>query len=342
MHWSLQSRYGNGKGNAPKSARSNHANDDRRLRTHCKEKVVMSISDVEVFPVEVQEARLQINQQLDQYTRFEGTDTTHDCPNRLKEAIRYSLLSNGKRLRPLLVLAANHVCGGNMQTAIGAACAVEMIHTYSLIHDDLPAMDDDDLRRGQPTSHIQFDEATAILAGDALLTMAFEVLARDTPPEVAARCCQLLAKAAGPTHLVGGQVEDLAAQFSAPDLDHLQKIHSCKTGALLTASLELGGIIAGCTNDMLQALRKYGNDIGLAFQIVDDILDLHGEEGKMGKRTGKDTEHGKLTYPFVIGLEASQRLAREKVDSAIASLQVFGPAGDPLVLFANFVVDRTR
>lgn len=302
----------------------------------------MSISDVEVFPAEVQEARLQINRQLDQYTRFDTDNVDDSCPERLREAIRYSLLSNGKRLRPLLVLAAAHVCGGDMQDAMGAACAVEMIHTYSLIHDDLPAMDDDDLRRGQPTCHVQFDEATAILAGDALLAMAFEVIARDTPPPVAARCCQLLATAAGPSWLVGGQVEDLAAQFTEPDLAHLQRIHSRKTGALLTVALELGGTIAGGNPEMLRSLHDYGNDIGLAFQIVDDLLDLRGEEVKMGKRTGKDSEHGKLTYPLVLGFQASEQLAHEKVESAIAALEVFGSAADPLVLFAKFVVNRTR
>ena len=302
----------------------------------------MSILDVEAFPIEVQEARSQINRQLDQYTRFDTDNVKDSCPERLQEAIRYSLLSDGKRLRPLLVLAAAHVCGGDMQDAMGAACAVEMIHTYSLIHDDLPAMDDDDLRRGQPTCHVQFDEATAILAGDALLTMAFEVMARDTPQPVAAHCCQLLATAAGPTRLVGGQVEDLAAQFTEPNLTHLQQIHSRKTGALLTVALELGGVISGGTAQMLKSLQQYGNDIGLAFQIVDDLLDLRGEEVKIGKRTGKDSEHGKLTYPLVMGLQASEQLARDKVDSAISALQVFGPEADPLVLFANFVVNRTR
>ncbi|MCH2181977.1 MAG: polyprenyl synthetase family protein [Mariniblastus sp.] len=302
----------------------------------------MSISDVEVFPAEVQEARLLINRRLDQYTRFTADDSDPSCPERLREAIRYSLLSNGKRLRPLLVMAAAHVCGGKMENALGAACAVEMIHTYSLIHDDLPAMDDDDLRRGKPTCHVQFDEATAILAGDALLTMAFEVMATDTPPQVAAQCCQLLASAAGPRQLVGGQVEDLAAQFSKPDIDQLQRIHSRKTGALLTVSLELGGTIAGGTPEMMEALCDYGNDIGLAFQIVDDLLDVQGEESQLGKRTGKDSEHGKLTYPLVLGFEASEDLAQAKVESAISALQVFGPAAEPLVLFANFVVDRTR
>ncbi len=302
----------------------------------------MSISDVEIFPAEVQEARLLINRRLDEYTRFDAKDSSEACPEQLREAIRYSLLSNGKRLRPLLVLAASHICGGEMQNALGAACAVEMIHTYSLIHDDLPAMDDDDLRRGKPTCHVQFDEATAILAGDGLLTMAFEVMARDTPPQVAAKCCQMLAAAAGPKQLVGGQVDDLAAQFTPPDAAQLQRIHSRKTGALLTVALELGGTIAGGTPEMLQALSDYGNDIGLAFQIVDDLLDVQGEEAQLGKRTGKDSKQGKLTYPLVMGYQASEELAHAKVESAISALQVFGAAADPLVLFANFVVDRTR
>ena len=303
----------------------------------------MSISDVEVFPVEVLEARARINQQLDRYTRFDSQSSgTGQCPKRLQEAIRHSLLSDGKRLRPLLVMAATHVCGGDMSQALGAACAVEMIHTYSLIHDDLPAMDDDDLRRGKPTCHVQFDEATAILAGDGLLAMAFEVLARDTPQGVAAECCRLLATAAGPSHLVGGQVDDLTCQFASADIETLQRIHDRKTGALLSVSLQLGGLIAGGSPEMLSGLHEYGKDVGLAFQIIDDLLDLRGEEAQIGKRTGKDSEHGKLTYPSVIGVEASEQLARERVASAISALQIFGSDGAPLVLFANFVVDRTR
>ncbi|MCH2179261.1 MAG: polyprenyl synthetase family protein [Mariniblastus sp.] len=303
----------------------------------------MSISDVEVFPVEVLEARAQINRQLDIYTRFDSqTLSGGQCPKRLQEAIRHSLLSDGKRLRPLLVMAATHVCGGDMGKALGAACAVEMIHTYSLIHDDLPAMDDDDLRRGKPTCHVRFDEATAILAGDALLANAFEIMARDTPQGVAAECCRMLATAAGPSHLVGGQVDDLACQFGASDLETLQSIHDRKTGALLSVSLQLGGLIAGGSPKMLSGLHEYGKNVGLAFQIIDDLLDLRGEVNQIGKRTGKDSEHGKLTYPSVIGVEASEQLAREKVASAISALQIFGSNGAPLVLFANFVVDRTR
>ena len=297
----------------------------------------MPISDVELFPKEVQDARREIETQLERYSEF-GVD----CPPRLKEAIRYSLLSGGKRLRPLLVLTANQICGGEMSQAMPAACAVEMIHTYSLIHDDLPAMDDDDLRRGKPSCHIQFDEATAILAGDALIPLAFEVISRDCPEDVAAQCCQLLAVAAGANRLVGGQSDDLMAQFAEPNVETLQHIHHRKTGALLSVSLQLGARIAHATDQQVESLRKYGKHVGLAFQIVDDLLDLRGMVDTIGKRTGKDLEHGKMTYPAVLGADASEKMARHQVDAAIEHLQIFGKAAKPLELFANFVVERSH
>ena len=218
-----------------------------------------------------------------------------------------------------------------------------MIHAYSLIHDDLPAMDDDELRRGRPCCHIAFDEATAILAGDALIPRAFEVMARDIrPPEVAARCCAALASAAGPSQLVGGQADDLAGEFAVPDVAMLERIHRRKTGALLSVSLELGGLISQTSPEKLESLTLFGKHLGLAFQIVDDLLDLRGEQDKMGKRTQKDSEQGKLTYPAVLGEKQSELRAKSMIAQAIAALQPFGAQAEPLERIANFVVQRTQ
>ena len=260
----------------------------------------------------------------------------------MSEAIRYSLLAPGKRIRPLLLLTANQVCGGNIESALPAACAVEMIHTYSLIHDDLPAMDDDDMRRGRPSCHVQFDEATAILAGDALIPLAFEVITQHTQPvSASAQCVMALARAAGASRLVGGQIDDLASEFSEPNVEILEHIHRRKTGALLAVSLELGGIIAGASRENLDRLLNFGKHLGLAFQIVDDLLDLGGEQAKMGKRTGKDAEHGKMTYPKVLGQAQSELRAAEMTEQAIASLDSFGDAAEPLRKIARFVIERT-
>jgi len=230
--------------------------------------------------------RRRVDEALDAYTRYPD-----DCPGELAAAIRHSLLAPAKRLRPLLVLMACDACGCNSSEALAAACAVEMVHTYSLIHDDLPAMDDDDLRRGLPSCHAKFGEATAILAGDALLAQAFDVLAREVkPPAVAARCCGELATAAGACNLVGGQQDDLQAEFADLGIDELQRIHRRKTGAMIRVSLRLGGIVGGASEVQLAALDTYGEKLGLAFQIVDDLLDLHGNEGALGKRARKDSE----------------------------------------------------
>ena len=207
----------------------------------------------------------------------------------LIEAMRYSLLAGGKRVRPVLALATARALGRDERDVLAFALAVELIHTYSLIHDDLPAMDDDDLRRGRPTCHKQFDEATAILVGDALLTRAFEVLATGIQPgDRAARCCAILAKAAGAEALVGGQADDLAAEFRHIGVERLQSIHRRKTGALFRASLELGAVAADASAEQRQALVLYGEKLGHAFQIVDDLLDVSGAEENVGKRLGKD------------------------------------------------------
>lgn len=278
-----------------------------------------------------------------------------EAPESLREAIRYSVFAGGKRLRPILVLLAADACRGPVDLALPAACAVELIHTYSLIHDDLPAMDDDEFRRGRPTCHRRFGEATAILAGDALLTYAFEVLTDITPPIVAARCVRELARAAGTAGMVGGQQGDLEAERSAGEngsdarpvdraaaLENLSSIHARKTGALLRVSLRLGGLVAGADDATLAALTDYGTKIGLAFQIADDLLDVTGDAAKLGKDTGKDDALGKLTYPGLLGVEESRRRANELTRAAKESLRPLGPAGCRLAQLADYIVERDR
>ncbi len=264
-----------------------------------------------------------------------------DTPGRLAQAIRYSLLAPGKRLRPLLAMwAAEAICGDPL-IAVPAAIAVEMIHCYSLIHDDLPAMDDDDLRRGRPTCHIQFDEATAILAGDALQPMAFEVLANQIEPsKVTARACLMLAKAAGPGALVGGQADDLRAETEGGDETLLASIHSRKTGAIIQVSVELGGLLASATDREMGQLAEYGRSIGQAFQIVDDLLDVQGNPESLGKRTGKDIQRGKLTYPGFYGVDASLDVARDYTERAVEAAKTFGVKGTSLVQLAKYILER--
>ena len=280
----------------------------------------------------------RIDAALDRYSAFED-----GCPPELGEAIRYALLAPGKRLRPRLVLLAAQTCGGTVDEALPAACAVEMIHAYSLVHDDLPAMDDDDLRRGRPTCHKVFGEATAILVGDALLARAFEILATEVKPaDRAARSCAVLGHAAGATALVGGQASDLAGGVTGDDLPSLESIHRRKTGALITASLELGGVVAGASARQIAALRQYGQHLGLAFQITDDLLDVSGNQAAVGKRLAKDADRGKATYPPLLGVEASRERAAQLVDQACDALALFGDAAQPLVGLADFVRDRNR
>ncbi len=290
------------------------------------------------FAEQTESYRQLIDARLDAYSQFDD-----DCPDVLRQAIRHSLLAPGKRLRPLLTLMAAEACGSEIEAAVPAACAVEMVHAYSLIHDDLPAMDDDDLRRGRPTCHKAFGEGNAILAGDALLTRAFEVIATDVRPEVAARCCAMLAVAAGASQMVGGQADDLAAEEQETGgLDELEKIHRRKTGAMLEVSLQLGGVIASATPEQLNALQQFGRNLGLAFQVVDDLLDFDGNEEELGKRTGKDANRGKLTYPVLLGVEASKQRAVELVDEAIDATTVFNERSEPFVTLAKFVLERRR
>ena len=265
------------------------------------------------------------------------------CPSRLAEAMRYSVLAPGKRLRPILVYLAAEACDAEPEHATPAACAVEMVHAYSLIHDDLPAMDDDDLRRGRPTCHRQFDEATAILAGDALLTLAFQVLATQVQPgDVAARCCAVLAAAAGAVGMVGGQADDMAGGLDGDDLERIESIHARKTGALINASLELGAICAGAGPEQIDALKAFGARLGLAFQITDDLLDVRGDSDAVGKRVGKDAEQGKATYPALLGVDASVQRAERLIEEACNALRPLAVRGAGLEAVARYVLERNR
>lgn len=265
------------------------------------------------------------------------------CPDVLREAMRYSLLSPGKRLRPILCLLGAEALGGSSFNAMANAAAVEMIHSYSLIHDDLPAMDDDDLRRGRPTCHIQFDEATAILAGDALQALAFEtILSDNVDPSIAVQSCLVLAKAAGPEGMVGGQSDDLRAEKLGGGVEMLHAIHARKTGAIIQASVVLGGLAANATPEELEKLSIYGDCIGIAFQIVDDLLDVESTSENTGKRTGKDSERGKLTFPGIFGVRASRDRAAEFVEQAISTVDSLGPASTSLKQFARYITDRSH
>ncbi len=276
----------------------------------------------------INDLRREVDECLDEFS-----EPKPGTPKRLGEAMRYSLLAPGKRIRPLLTLLAGDLCGAPRKLSIPAACAVEMIHAYSLIHDDLPAMDDDQLRRGRPTCHVQFDEGTAILAGDALLTLAFETLShRIESQSLAGQCCAVLSEAAGSTQLVGGQADDLDAADNptiAGDYDasvkFLESIHLRKTGALLRASLRLGGLVGGAKEEKILALEEYGVNFGLAFQITDDLLDWIGDEDAVGKRLRKDAEHHKLTFPGLLGVDESRCEAAEKVQKACLALDIFKP-----------------
>lgn len=290
------------------------------------------------FSAYAKETRVEIDAALERCTDF---DT--DCPAKLRDAIQHSLLAPCKRLRPLLVLMAAEACGSDREAAMPAACAVEMVHTYSLIHDDLPAMDDDDLRRGRPTCHAKYGEAMGILAGDALLTKAFEILARDLRDgAVAAACCVELAKAAGASGMVGGQVDDLAAEFQEAGIEQLEHIHRRKTGAMFLVSLRLGALVAGADGEQLAALATYGSKLGLAFQIADDLLDVGGDEVAMGKRIGKDSGRGKLTFPALLGVDESRRRAGQLIEEACAALAIFGANASQLDALARYVVERNR
>jgi len=264
---------------------------------------------------------------------------------RVVQAMHYSLFAGGKRLRPILCLAGAEAVGGDAGEVLPVACALEMIHTYSLIHDDLPAIDDDDLRRGQPTCHKKFDEATAILAGDGLLTAAFQIMA-DAAARYEGReaalldVIQLIAAAAGYQGMVGGQMLDLQAEGREVTLKELETIHRLKTGALLTASVRAGALLAGGTRAEVTALTSYGEKFGLAFQVTDDLLDVEGETAEMGKAAGMDAQRRKATYPGVLGVEETRAWAKRLVDTAVTDLEGFGEKAEPLREIARYLLIR--
>ena len=267
-------------------------------------------------------------------------------PAELVRAMRYAVLGGGKRLRPMLVYAAGAALGAPLDALDAPACAVELIHAYSLVHDDLPSMDDDDLRRGRPTCHVAFGEATAILAGDALQALAFEVLASQTAMssvELQLEMLRILATACGAHGMAGGQAMDLAAVGRSLDLPALERMHAHKTGALICASVRLGALSAGCADaSMLDALERYGRAIGLAFQVRDDILDVEGESHALGKTAGKDAASAKPTFPSVLGMDASRAHLREMVDAALAALEILGERAAPMAELARYVAERNR
>ncbi|MCX5759221.1 MAG: polyprenyl synthetase family protein [Candidatus Hydrogenedentes bacterium] len=269
--------------------------------------------------------------------------TWNAAPDALREAVQYSLFAGGKRLRPALAFGACEMICGDDAPALPAACALEMIHTYSLIHDDLPAMDNDDLRRGRPTLHKMAGEAMAILAGDTLLTMAFHVVACDAGSNPAVvQVIAEIAEAAGAWGMAGGQVLDMAHEGHRVDLDALRRTHAAKTGALICVAVRAGALLAGAKGEAMESLTHYGEAIGLAFQIADDILDVTGSEAAIGKPVGSDAANEKATYPALVGLEQSRKLADEAVQQALHALSEFGPEAGPFRALAGFIVNRDR
>lgn len=269
-----------------------------------------------------------------------------ELPHSVHKAMRYSVFAGGKRVRPILMLAACQAVGGDTDLAVPAACAMEMIHTYSLIHDDLPSMDDDDFRRGNPTNHKVFGEAIAILAGDALLTEAFKLTSdprftKESNPAGLLAVIHEIATCAGSYGMVGGQVVDMESE-GKPDIDlaTVQYIHTHKTGALIKASVVAGALLGGADGQKLAAITRYGEAAGLAFQIADDILDIEGTTEEIGKDAGSDQARGKATYPAVIGLAAAKDEASAMMDEAMRALEVFGSEADPLREIARYIVQR--
>jgi geranylgeranyl diphosphate synthase type II len=263
---------------------------------------------------------------------------------RLADAMRYSLMAGGKRLRPSLCLAAGEAVGASPQKVLPIAGAIEMIHTYSLIHDDLPAMDDDDMRRGKKTCHVAFDEATAILAGDALLTLAFQVLAstQANRPQLALEVIRIIASAAGPRGMVQGQMLDMQSEGRTLTLQELQQLHALKTGAMIEAALVAGVIAGEGSSSQVDAVREYGKAIGLAFQIVDDILNVEGDPIIMGKAAGTDQSRRKNSFPALLGLEKSKEFAQNLVRSAVDALAGFGAEAEALRAIAGYVIERNK
>ena len=279
----------------------------------------------------------EVNRALDKFLPSAKTK-----PKTMHESMRYSLFAGGKRMRPALVLAAAEACGGDWAEAMPLACAVECIHTYSLIHDDLPAMDNDDFRRGKPTNHKVFGEGIAILAGDALLTQAFEIAAQcHAWPRYSHQNIMLeIAKASGSLQLIAGQVADLEGEGKSLTVPQLRYIHERKTSALLCCSTRLGGMSANCTPRQLEALTEFGYNVGLAFQVIDDILDVTATTEELGKTAGKDLTAQKATYPAIVGLAKSRKIAQQLTDKAFAALKVFRGKAEALEGLADYLLKR--
>ncbi|MBM3222790.1 MAG: polyprenyl synthetase family protein [Candidatus Tectomicrobia bacterium] len=288
----------------------------------------------------LEQQRLRVEASLDQCL-----PSSESYPPQLMEAMRYSVFAGGKRLRPILTLTAAEAVGGDSETALPAAAALEYIHTYSMIHDDLPAMDDDDYRRGKLTNHKVYGEAMAILAGDGLLTHAFEVLSSPPltdhfPATVLQQVSYRMARAAGSFGMIGGQVMDVLSEGQQVPIDVLEYIHRHKTAALITAAVTMGGILGGGTAEQLQALERYGHDVGWAFQIADDLLDVEGDAAVIGKQVGRDAALEKVTYPGLLGVEASRQRATALMQQGIAALASFGPRAERLRQIATYIVSR--
>lgn len=268
-----------------------------------------------------------------------------EIPQALREAMLYSLEAGGKRLRPVLLLAAYGLLQEDVQPALPYACALEMIHTYSLIHDDLPAMDNDDLRRGKPTNHVRFGEAVAILAGDGLLNAAFELMLRaaaEAESLAGLRAAEAIARRAGVTGMIAGQTMDVTQEGTAPTLEKVSYIHAHKTADLLTAPMEAGLILAGASGEQLEAGRQYGYHLGIAFQMVDDLLDLEGDTALLGKRTGMDAQLGKLTWPACVGVERTRQAAAEHISLAAKALAIFEENANFLKALAQSTLTRVQ
>lgn len=269
----------------------------------------------------------------------------NEYPQEIFRAMRYSLFAGGKRIRPILCMASAEAVGGEVSAVIPVSCALELIHTYSLIHDDLPAMDDDDFRRGVPTNHKVFGEGIAILAGDALLTEAYRLMSdrgisKAAAPEKMLAVINEISKAAGYFGMVGGQVVDILSEGREVDTDTLYYIHTKKTGEMIRVSLRVGAILSGAKKSYLDALSIYGDHIGLAFQIADDILNVEGDRKLMGKGTGSDAERGKVTFPKLIGLEASKKKLEELIEKSVDALSGFDEKAKPLRMIAKYIIKR--
>jgi geranylgeranyl diphosphate synthase type II len=281
-----------------------------------------------------------VDQALDKWLPSVGV-----LPHSLHQSMRYSIFAGGKRLRPILMIAASEAVGGSAQQVMHAACALEMIHTYSLVHDDLPAMDDDDFRRGQPTNHKVYGEASAILAGDALLTEAFRLLAdaeanQSSSPATVLRVIELVARYAGSQGMVGGQVVDMESEGKEIDFPTLEYIHTRKTGGLILAAVQVGALLGGGDEEQLSALTRFGSAAGLAFQIADDILDIVGDQSELGKDIGSDQARGKATYPALLGLSEARERANELCNIAVDSLIPLGATAETLQVLARYIVNR--